>query len=287
MKMTTQRQMTLLDALQELSPNSSKTNLRSWIKQGRVSVEGVPATRADQLIEAGKTILVGKHRKTLPEGVTIIYEDDHLVAIDKPIGLLSVATAFEKDLTAHAILKDYYRPKKVEVVHRLDQDTSGVMLFALSPPARDKLKEVFEAHALERTYVAVVEGEIKDGAGTWQSHLVEDANYVVHSSKDSQVGKEAITHFRCEASNKRYSYLSVTLETGRKNQIRVHCKDAGHPVVGDKKYGATKPGIKRLCLHSHRIVMPHPITQKPLTLMSPVPRAFYTLINPENGASNG
>lgn len=273
--------MTVLEALQELSPDSSKTNLRSWIKQGRVEIDGLPATRADQTVEAGKTITVGRHRKTLPQGLGILYEDEHIVAIDKPIGLLSVATAFEKDLTAHAILKDYYRPKKVEVVHRLDQDTSGVMLFALSQPAREKLKEVFEAHALERVYVAVVEGEIKEGQGTWQSHLVEDANYVVHSSGDSHVGKEAITHYRCLGTNKRYSYLMVTLETGRKNQIRVHCSDAGHPVVGDKKYGASKPGIKRLCLHSHRIVMPHPITQKPLTLVCPVPRPFFTLINPD------
>lgn len=280
MKLTTDKQMVLLEALQELSPGSSKTNLRAWIKQGRVMIDGELATRADQRVAIGKTISLGRHHKTLEHGVTILYEDDHLVAIDKPIGLLSVATAFEKDLTAHAILKDYYRPRKVEVVHRLDQDTSGVMLFALTTAARDNLKKVFEEHSLERVYVAVVEGQLLSPEGTWQSHLVEDPNYVVHSSRDDLIGKNAITHYRCLASSRRYSWLVLTLETGRKNQIRVHCKDAGHPVVGDKKYGAKHNAIKRLCLHSHRIALSHPITQKALTVISPVPQSFFTLVDP-------
>lgn len=272
--------MMLLDALQELFPDSSKASLRHWIKQGRVLIDGEPATRADQCVGEGKTITLGRQHTRLAHDVTILYQDDHLVAIDKPIGLLSVATAFEKQRTAHAILKDHYRPRQVEVVHRLDQDTSGVMLFALTKGARDVLKQVFEEHALERQYVAVVEGRLAASQGIWQSYLVEDANYVVHSTGDDLVGKQAITHYHCLASDRRYSWLVLTLETGRKNQIRVHCRDAGHPIVGDKKYGAKHNAIKRLCLHSHRIALAHPMTGKKLVFVSPVPSSFYTLIKP-------
>jgi 23S rRNA pseudouridine1911/1915/1917 synthase len=280
MKLTIKKPSILLEALQELFPDSSKSSLRTWIKQGRVFIDGETASRADQCLKVGNTISLGRHRKVLDGGITILYEDECLVAIEKPLGLLSVATAFEKELTAHAILKNHYRPRKVEVVHRLDQDTSGVMLFALTTEARDRLKEVFVVHALERTYVAVVEGKMLNLTGTWQSHLIEDANYRVHSSRDELIGKPAITHYRCLASNAHYSWLMLTLETGRKNQIRVHCQDAGHPVVGDKKYGAKSHALKRLCLHSYRISLLHPITQRPLTILSPPPKSFCTLIDP-------
>lgn len=279
-KLLIEQAMTLLEALQKLSPDSSKSNLRSWIKQGRVFVDNVPATRGDQPVRQGQTLSLGSTRKPLPQGLHILYEDDHLIAVDKPTGLLSVATAFETELTAHAILKDHFRPRKVDVVHRLDQDTSGVMLFALSSDAWTNLKKVFEEHTLERLYVAIVEGQMPQRSGTWESRLIEDSNYVVRSSRDELVGKPAVTHFHCTATSRRYSWLELTLETGRKNQIRVHCRDAGFPVVGDKKYGATSNPLKRLCLHSHRIAIPHPITGKSMVFVSPIPQSFFTLLKP-------
>lgn len=271
---------TLLAALQKLFPDSSNSTLRSWIKQGRVLVDGVEATRTDQEVYADQKVTLAQLHKKLPHGLSILYEDRDLIAIEKPTGLLSVATAFETTLTAHALLKQHYKPRLVEVIHRLDQETSGVMIFALSKNAKDKLKTMFEKHALERLYVAVVEGAVKDVQGTWQSYLVEDNLYKVHSTLDSVVGQQAITHYRCIKSNTRYSWLELTLETGKKNQIRVHCQDAGHPVVGDKKYGSSCDPIKRVCLHSHRLSMEHPITGKPMVFISPVPAPFYSLIDP-------
>ena len=270
----------LLEALQHQYPQNSKSSLRSWIKQGRVRVEGAVITRPDEPIRPGQRISLGPHYKSLPGGLLILYEDAHLVAVEKPCGLLSVATAFQKEQTAHALLKDYYRPRQVEVVHRLDQETSGVMLFALTPQGREGLKKLFEVHDLERSYVAIVEGALDTAKGTWESRLVEDAQYRVHQSRDPAVGKRAVTHFvRC-ACTPHYSWLELTLETGRKNQIRVHCQDAGYPVVGDKKYGSSQNPLKRLCLHAYKLAFVHPVSGKKLQFTSEIPSAFYRLLDP-------
>jgi len=180
-----------------------------------------------------------------------------------------VATAFEKGETAHALLRKKYHPRTVHVVHRLDQDTSGVMLFALSEKARDKLKEMFEKHSLQRVYCALIEGKLPQEQGSWVSYQFEDAQYYVHNSDDPAKGKMAITHYRVKESSKRFSLLELTLETGRKNQIRVHCQAAGHPIAGDKKYGSScDPG--RLCLHAQFLGFIHPITGKQLSFTSDV-----------------
>ena len=210
-------------------------------------------------------------------GIKIYYEDKHIVVIEKPTGLLSVATDFEMEETAHAILKNHCRPKRVFIVHRLDQDASGVMLFALSEEARDALKLVFEAHDIQRNYAAVVEGSFDLSNGKWESYVYEDANYVVHSSQDPTRGKLAVTHYKVKHASRKYTWLDLTLETGRKNQIRVHCKDAGHPIVGDKKYGAVSNPVKRLCLHAHVLAFDHPVTHQKMHFESPVPESFKQL----------
>lgn len=280
MKLIPESNLPILDALTLMSPGSSKTTLRSWIKEGRVQVDGAPVKTSDRIVAKGQTISIGPKSRFLDAGLKVLYEDNHLVVIDKPEGLLSVATNFEKGETAHAFLKKNYRPKVVFVVHRLDQDTSGVMLFALTPEARDGFKKMFEKHDMHRQYIAIVEGRFEEPKGTWESFLVEDSNYVVRSTEDENHGQRALTHYIVRASKKGYSWLDVTLETGRKNQIRVHCQDAGHPIVGDKKYGAVSNPIKRLCLHSHVIGFKHPVTDKPLQFTSPVPDSFYKILQP-------
>lgn len=272
----------LLDALAILSPKSSKTTLRSWIKEGRVSIDEQPAKLPNQVVLKDQTVTVDARKKTLDAGIVILYEDEDLVVIDKPSGLLSVAANFEKKETAHGILKAYYRTRKIYVVHRLDQDTSGVMLFAFSEQAYERLKKMFEAHTLERCYTAIVEGRMAVSSGTWQSYLYEDENYVMHSSYNPEDGQEAITHFKIIDHSKYYSWLNLKLETGRKNQIRVHCQDTGHPVVGDKKYGAHTNPVKRLCLHAHLLALKHPLSSKMLRFESPIPQEFYRLIRPSS-----
>lgn len=264
--------MQLLEVLAILYPESSKTTLRSWIKEGRAIVDGVVVKDAKREVAKESKVTLGSKARFAEGGIRILYEDRDIVIIDKPAGLLSVATAFEKGETAHAFLRKKYH--NVYVVHRLDQETSGVMLFALSERARDKLKEMFEKHALQRIYFALVEGHLKPQEGTWRSYQYEDANYYVHNSDDPTKGKSAVTHYHVKKHVKHLSLLELTLETGRKNQIRVHCQAAGHPIAGDKKYGSqteprSDPG--RLCLHAYLLALDHPITGKPLKYTSEVP----------------
>ncbi len=272
--------LTLLNAVALLSPQSSKNTLRSWIKEGRVMVDNSIVRNANFNVLAGQQVCVGQRKKFINHGIQILYEDADLVLIDKPSGLLSVSAAYEEEETAHSILKGHFRSKKVFVVHRLDQDTSGVMVFAFNQATFDALKELFSVHDIKRSYTAVVEGKVVAPAGVWQSYLYEDEQYVVHETDDSSKGKEAITYFQTQSANKRYSVLRLTLKTGRKNQIRVHCQSAGHSVVGDKKYGAHGNPLKRLGLHAHLLSFKHPTTKKELQAESSVPEEFYKLIQP-------
>lgn len=278
MKYIVEKNMPLLEALTLLSPQSSKNTLRVWIKSGRVCINQILAKNANDIVSEGQVITVGQKKKIIAEDIEILYEDNDLVFINKPAKLLSVSTAYEKGSTAHSLLRDHYHPRRVLIVHRLDQDTSGVMVFAFNQPTLDGLKALFEVHHLQRSYTAIVEGRMEEASGTWESRLIEDANYVVRETNDETEGRTAITHFKTCAATKRYSWLELTLETGRKNQIRVHCQSAGHPVVGDKKYGAVTNPTKRLCLHAHLLALQHPITKKQLKVESPVPEDFYKLI---------
>lgn len=274
----------LLEILAGMAPGSSKTTLRSWLKEERVAVDGQVVKRGDILLKKGQKVTVGAKVQYIGENIRIIYQDAHLIAIDKPSGMLSVATAFEKGETAHALLKGHFHPRKVYVVHRLDQDTSGVILFALSEKGYEGLKQLFEKHDIERSYCAIVEGIVKPEKGTWQSFLYEDSQYMVHSTPNADEGSLAITHYRVENHTSRFSRLILNLETGKKNQIRVHCQDHGHPVVGDKKYGAGTDSGNRLCLHAQSIAFVHPVTGKKMRFSSPVPEVFNRLVKEKNNA---
>lgn len=279
MKYTLSENLPLLDALALLSPQSSKTSLRSWVKEGRVSIDKKPVKITNIVVYQGQTITIGPRKKFIGDGIQVLYEDKDLVVIDKPSGLLSVAAAFDKEETAHTQLKSYYHPRKIYVVHRLDQDTSGILLFAFNERTHEKLKQLFEAHDIERGYKAIVEGRLSPAKGTWQSYLFEDDSYTVHTTDDPKKGRLAITHYQVEAQSKRYSQLSLRLETGRKNQIRVHCQQAGHSVVGDKKYGARSNPLKRLCLHAYLLAFRHPVTEKMLRFESASPLEFDRLVS--------
>lgn len=278
MKFISPEDLPLLEALARLSPGSSKTTLRSWLQEARVTLDDELVKLSHTLVLQGQVVKVGEKPRFFEEGIKILFEDKHLVVIDKPSGMLSVSTAFEKGKTAHALLKKKYRPNKVFVVHRLDQDTSGVMLFALNETCYEKLKKIFEAHALERLYCGIVEGTMSLGSGTWESYLLEDGNYVVRETLDPHKGQLAITHYEVTAASKKNAWINLKLETGRKNQIRVHCQSAGHPIVGDKKYGAATNPIKRLCLHARVLAFEHPMTQKELRFESTIPQEFSRIL---------
>ena len=264
----------LLDLMHQMMPDCSMTTLRSWIKQGRVLVSLLICRRAGHLVQKGDEVKLRPRMKFSESGLKILYEDSHIVIVEKPMHLLSVATDAQAEKTVHSILKRHAK-KMVWPVHRLDRDTSGVMVFAYSDKARDKLKAMFEAHDLDRQYYALVEGIIKEPKGTWKSFLKEDINYMMKSAPE---GKWAVTHIevikRFEKRN--FTRICCTLETGRKNQIRVQSSDALHPIVGDKKYRATTNPFRRLCLHAHLLRFKHPVTGKEISFTSPVPSFFFT-----------
>ena len=271
------RQMKVLEALRQLYPDSSRRTLQNWLAGSRFSLDGKKIRHENIVLEEGQLLASVDHfRPQLVRGLKIIYEDRYLVAIDKPIGLLSVPLDEASSTKRHALgmLRQHYSTGQIFAVHRIDRETSGVLLFARGKETEDRLKELFEKHDLKREYLAIVEGRMAESKGSWQSHLIELPNLDVVESPE---GKEAITHFEVLRRSAKYSYLRLTLETGRKHQIRVHCQAAGHPVVGDERYGSTESPMDRLCLHARYLSLVHPFTNQPLSFSSPLPEVFKVL----------
>lgn len=218
-------------------------------------------------------------RKYQPKGFEILYEDRDLIAGNKAAGMLTVAALWNKTDTVHHALNVYVRKgqarsrKCVYVVHRLDQATTGILLFAKSEKVQEYLKSNWKNTV--KTYYAVVHGHLAKKSDTISSYLTEDEDYVVHSSEDPSDGKLARTQYEVLQENAKYSLLKINLLTGRKNQIRVHLADRGHPIVGDDRYG--KGGFKFLALHACSIEFNHPHTQKRMLLTAPVPECFEKL----------
>jgi 23S rRNA pseudouridine1911/1915/1917 synthase len=271
MKAKVREKSLLIDLLKILSPDSSKNTLKSWIEKGRVQIDGTIAKRPQTPLKAGQEVTVGPKASFADEGIKIVYEDRHLVVLDKPDHILSVATATQENRTVHTILKKRLG-KAVYAVHRLDRDTSGLMMFAYTTDARDLLKKQFEAHEVQRHYIALIEGRLAEKKGTWKSYLQEEeATYRVYSAPAGQL---AITHYEVIGEKPTFSCVRFALETGRKNQIRVHCQDAGHSIIGDRKYGAQTNPYSRLCLHAFQLEFMHPFLSKKLRFSSPLPDPF-------------
>jgi len=217
-----------------------------------------------------------------PRGITIIYEDNDMLIIDKATGILSVGTDQKKTGTAYHILTDYIRKgqsrsnKHLFVVHRIDRDTSGILIFAKTELAKKVLEEKWPG--IKKTYLAVVHGTPAKKEDTISSYLAENSAYVVYSTSDKTKGRLAHTAYRVIKEHAGRSLLEVNLLTGRKNQIRVHLADIGHPIIGDKKYGNGDGPANRMALHAWKISLPHPINSKTLALETPVPRCFYSLM---------
>jgi 23S rRNA pseudouridine1911/1915/1917 synthase len=277
MEIVADKKEKLLEILAKVAPDSSKTRLRSWVREGRVFIDGTAATATNIDVEKGSQIQVGKKVKFLDEGVEVLYEDRDVVVINKPEGLLSVATDDGRAISVHEILKNRYYTQPVYPVHRLDRDTSGPLVFAYTQEAREHLQKQFHDHTIDRHYIAIVEGEFKSLKGTWESYLVEDRTLMMLSTTDETKGKKAITHYRLFKVAPNFSMLKIRLETGRRNQIRVHCSDNGHPVAGDKKYGGHKSRLGRLGLHAEHLAFTHPRTSKRMEFNVEAPTSFISL----------
>ncbi len=271
--------MTVLEHLAQLFPDSSKTTLRQMLQAGRVRVNGEVEKNArrevgekDRLDVAGKAV-----SRALPPSLMLLHEDDDVLVVVKANGLLTVATEREKEETAQAYLNHYLREKRqarVHVVHRLDRETSGVLVFAKNLEARERLKERFAAHDVDRVYIAIIEGYMEPLRGTIRSNLLERKDLRMRSIDAHPDAKPAVTHYRTIEHKGPYSMLEITLETGRKNQIRAHLSEAGHPIVGDQLYGSTVNPLGRLGLHAKLLGFVHPTTGKKLTFTAPLPDVF-------------
>lgn len=271
---------TLLECLQGMFPGAANRTLRQFLQHRRVRVNRVAARLEKMPLKPGDLVEVAPPAPCLrvPEGIAVLYEDDDIIVIAKREKLLTVATAKERDQTAYAMLFDYVRQKdktnRVFIVHRIDRPTSGVLVFAKSEPAKQKLQDQFRAGRVQREYLAIVEGQVAPPRGTFESYLVEDAHLRVRSTTGRAKGRLAITHYKVLRQDGCYSALEVTLGTGRKGQIRAQLAEAGHPIAGDREYGATTSPLKRLGLHAHRLAFTHPRTGRPVAFEAPIPPAF-------------
>ena len=263
--------MTLLERLRALHPEASGRSLKQWLEAGRVEVNGRPVRDGRLAVQAGDTVaLAGRARAPFPRGLALVHEDPALLVIVKPAGLLTIATERERERTAYRLLWDYLaaRGERPFIVHRLDRETSGLLVLAKSEPVKRALQEQFEARSVERVYVALVEGAPPRARGTLESRLVQDRALRVRAAPG---GRSAITHYRVLERRRGRALLELRLGTGRRHQIRVQLADAGCPVVGDTAHGGPRGRAGRLCLHATRLGFTHPATGQPVAFESAPP----------------
>ena len=267
---------TLLPFLLEHVKGISRNSVKNLLTRRQVMVDGKSVTRHDHPLTPGSKVEILAAGAKAP-AFPILYEDENLLVIDKPAGLLTMATEKEKNKTAYRMVSDYLKGKgsRVFILHRLDKDTSGVLMFAKSETVKRTYQDNWDKLIKRRTYLALVEGVPKQSEGTIISYLKETDTHLVYSvDRPGGNAKEAITNYRLLTRKGELSLLEVDLETGRKNQIRVHMKDLGHPVTGDKKYGATLNNLGRLGLHAHIVSITNPFTKKVMTFTAPAPKGF-------------
>lgn len=263
--------------------SESRSKLKATMQGRGIAVNGRMVTQFDYQLKAGDKIIISRHKKQnqfKSRYVKIVYEDRWLVVVEKNIGILSMA-AGHSSLNVKSVLDDYFlksRQKcRAHVVHRLDRDTSGLMVYAKDIETEQILEHNWHQIVYDRRYVAVVSGEMEQDNGTIANWLKDNKAYITYSSPTDNGGKYAVTHFQVLNRTTEHSLVEYKLETGRKNQIRVHSADMGHPVCGDVKYGNGDDPLHRLCLHAYMLCFTHPVTGEPMEFSTPIPTAFRSL----------
>lgn len=283
---TVENPMGLLEFLTVSQPSKPKGKVKSEMEHSLVSVDGRTVTKYNYPLKAGQTVKIGvyvpKFEREAPAGLDIIYEDDELLVINKSAGMLAIANEKERDMTAYHLAMEYVRDRsshnRIFIVHRLDRDTSGVLVFAKNEVIKHALQDNWETAAKLRSYVAVTEGTPNPREGRIENFLRETESHLVYAAKMGD-GKLAVTNYRVRKNNSDYALVDVDIETGRKNQIRVHMSDMGCPIAGDKKYGAGTNPVHRLCLHANKLVIVHPYTDEEMVFEAPVPKKILRLVN--------
>lgn len=267
-------------------PDLSGNRVNGLLHRGQVKLRGEVTTQFDAPVNEGDAVAINFTRPYTVlrhPRLQLVYEDEYVVVVNKGYGLLSVSRGAAKpETTAYNIVKNYLKEcnsrQKVFIVHRLDRDTSGLMMFAKTPEAKEAMQHNWNNMVLERKYVAVVEGNVENDEGVIRSYLGETSAHEVFSTQDPQQGKLAVTRYKVLARGQGRSLVEYSLDTGRKNQIRVHSRELGHPIVGDRRYGASQSPIGRLCLHARTLRFVHPQSRNDMNFQLPVPAKFLKLV---------
>ncbi len=280
MKLVVEKDSELLDYLYN-NLDMPKKRIKQYLTHGAIYVNNNKTTKYNYKLIKGMNIIIdtdSKNKKTLP--FEILFEDDHIIVVNKPSGLLTIATNKEKEKTLYHIVRDYLISKnknsKVFIVHRLDKDTSGIVVLAKDEKTKNTLQENWNEYVDLREYIAVVHGKLKKEEDTITQYLKETKTNLVYVSKDKD-GKEAITNYKVIDTNDDYSLLSIKISTGRKNQIRVAMSTINNPIVGDKKYGI-KDHYDRLYLHANRLRMYYPEIKKSILFETSYPNEFKKIM---------
>jgi 23S rRNA pseudouridine1911/1915/1917 synthase len=265
----------------------SRNSVKSLLAHRQIMVNSKITTLFNQALQPNDLITVNSGRGNIElkhPKLKIIFEDEYLIVVEKKEGLLTVIAGDTEETTAFSILKNHVKKSsptnRIYTVHRLDRETSGVLLFAKNREVQQTLQENWHRIITRRIYVALVEGLVEKDEDTIVTWLSENEKSLkIHSSDTDNGGQQAITHYRKIKSNENFSLLEIELETGRKNQIRVHMQGIGHPIVGDKKYGAGTSPINRLGLHARLIAFYHPVTTEVVSFETPVPQSFLNIFH--------
>jgi RluA family pseudouridine synthase len=259
-----------------------RKKIKEYLTHGSIYVNNNRTTKYNYPVYSGNTIIIdtkSKNKVILP--FEILFEDDHIIVVNKPSGLLTIATDNEKYNTLYHIVRNYLVSKnknnRIFIVHRLDKDTSGVIIFAKDERTKNMLQDNWNDYVKLREYICVVHGKLEEKDNKIVNYLAETKTKLVYTTT-KDLGVEAITNYEVVKENKDYSLVKVVIETGRRNQIRVHLSEKGYPIVGDKKYKCKSNPIKRLCLHANILEFIHPVTKKLIHIESNVPNEFNKII---------
>ena len=282
MKLVVEKDGKLLDYLYS-HVDMPKKKIKQYLTHGSIFVNNNKTTQYNYPLISGMNIMIdtsNKNKKELP--FDIVFEDSHIIVVNKPTGLLTIATAKEKEKTLYHIVREYLVSKdktaRVFIVHRLDKDTSGIVLLAKDEATKNKLQEHWNEYVSLREYVAVVHGILKKKEDRIIQNLKETKTNLVYITKKED-GKEAITNYKVIKENENYSMVSIQLETGRKNQIRVAFSSLKNPIVGDKKYGDKTDKEARLYLHANRLKIYYPEIRKEILFETAIPNEFKKIMN--------
>lgn len=275
----------LMEFLMQKMAGISRNKVKALLANRAVLVDNTITTQYNFPLKPGMKVQISRsknNREFKNPMLKLVYEDAYLIVVEKKEGLLSVSTDHQKERTAQHILNDYvkrsHRNNRIFVVHRLDRETSGLMMYAKDEMTQHTLRDNWHDIVTDRRYVAIVSGDMERDFGTVESWLTDRKLYVSSSPVDDGQGKYSVTHYKTIKRANGYSLLELDLETGRKNQIRVHMSDLGHPVVGDERYGSDSNPLGRLALHAFKLCFHHPVTGELMEFETPYPAAFKNLM---------